>query len=343
MTEVEYAVRDALHAALAGEPDVTGTAYAVRRRARRRTQARLAIAAALVPLTATGAVAALALLPHRDQEPVRPVAGSVALRPPPPGERDCGPDDLTFRVTGGAAAFHAAGFDVVGRHVGPTPCRLTVLSVRVTPPEGAEDDFVTGDGAQDADVHPGDVLLLRGGTTNLCAAFDLRLSVGDGPAVTAGQVPGAACPTGYELDVRSVTLRLFAAVPAGDPRTLHADLRVPDRATAGADLAYQVVLTNPTDTPVPLSPCPSYALTMNGALTGGTLDCAALPARVDAYGSVTATLHLTVPPDARAKALFLHWAWAGLETRICPDDACGRPELVLDPAAGDQAVSSTIL
>ena len=65
---------------------------------------------------------------------------------------------------------------------------------------------------------------------------------------------------GWEMSRIGLPQRTTATTPprAGSVGALHVALSLPRSARAGAALRYLVTLTNPTDTPVRLDPCPSY-------------------------------------------------------------------------------------
>jgi hypothetical protein len=103
---------------------------------------------------------------------------------------------------------------------------------------------------------------------------------GSSDAVFVPGVPGA--PTDPVL------------TPPPDWAGLHATLSLP-ATTDGQTLAGQVVaLTNNTDSPIAISPCPNYALTITNAVGGGTeltvgtgaLPCGQEPSAIRAHGSV---------------------------------------------------------
>jgi hypothetical protein len=95
-------------------------------------------------------------------------------------------------------------------------------------------------------------------------------------------------------------------LPAPAWATLHASIRVNDTAAVQPD--FVVRLTNPTDQPVPMRPCFSYAVGLvvhgfdgsyDGGASDGYPDCTKMPPTLLPGGSID--LHVT-PPDLNPNA-----------------------------------------
>lgn len=92
---------------------------------------------------------------------------------------------------------------------------------------------------------------------------------------------------------------------------LEPTIEAPASVRAGDVLRYRVVLTNPTDTDVPLDACPNLLQALGSAVKRlWALNCAAA-GPVPAQGSETFAMELAVPGDAPVGGLRLVWSLAG--------------------------------
>lgn len=87
---------------------------------------------------------------------------------------------------------------------------------------------------------------------------------------------------------------------------LVATLDVPQTVPAGQAIEYTVTLSNPTDSDIPLEPCPSYrqAAGEGGFVNHvyGVLNCEEAPAEVPAQGTIVFQMRLSLPEAFTAGA-----------------------------------------
>jgi hypothetical protein len=105
------------------------------------------------------------------------------------------------------------------------------------------------------------------------------------------------------------------SVPPRYYQALHASITAPARAKFGSTIEYVVTLTNPTDRPVTLDPCPVYVEGIWTSVETHPLNCA--PGSIPAGGSVEFGMRIQVPgqgpnfPDPDGVA---HLSWAIAES-----------------------------
>lgn len=92
-----------------------------------------------------------------------------------------------------------------------------------------------------------------------------------------------------------------------------ATIDAPETVPVGGQIIYTVTLSNPTELPVSLDPCPSYRQAAGEGGTGaeeyGLLNCADAPPSIAANGAVTFEMRIDVPIEFDADARgTLHWA-----------------------------------
>lgn len=144
----------------------------------------------------------------------------------------------------------------------------------------------------------------------------LRLRFSDGESTNTPLPAGLACTDGNSASV-GVTHQRSAA--GGSLGSLVQAISAPTSVPAGQTLSFRVTLTNSTDSAVPLSPCPSFAVALEDVLSlpdpkavssSGQLNCAASPASVAAHASITYDMQLdtaATPTGPRR----LVWTWLG--------------------------------
>ena len=96
----------------------------------------------------------------------------------------------------------------------------------------------------------------------------------------------------------------------GSPASLTAHSTIPAEVHAGADLRYTVTLTNPTATPVSLTPCPVYSESLIGNKTAlrmsYQLNCAVV-SRIDPGTATTFAMELSVPLSFPSSGAKMFW------------------------------------
>jgi hypothetical protein len=160
-----------------------------------------------------------------------------------------------------------------------------------------------------ANLQPGQSGQVAITTTYLCAAgqagqtdtytsVEIGIGGGDDQAKLSGSLHplNAICAVGVSDFGVPDTASDVVSSPLD---VLTANAAMPDPVTAGTTTTYHVTLRNPTETAVPLSPCPSYAefMVQDGARPVTAryyLNCQAAP-EVPAGGSVTFDIRIATP------------------------------------------------
>lgn len=138
---------------------------------------------------------------------------------------------------------------------------------------------------------------------------DIRVQISDAGVDYANvMLPEPTCPLkGIAGDILDSTLWTpYFPEPAEDTnvfegRGLVATLDVPDTVPADQDIEYTVTLSNPTDSDIPLEPCPRYRQAAGeGAFVSeshGELNCEAAPPAVPAQGEIVFQMRLRLPEE----------------------------------------------
>ncbi len=101
--------------------------------------------------------------------------------------------------------------------------------------------------------------------------------------------------------------------PRSPQAALTASLETPGTGEAGAVFVYVVDLTNPTDRPISLSPCPAYlqsAAAPASVKDLEALNCAPVGA-IAAHGTVRFEMHLRLPDGTPGGTIDIFWSLAG--------------------------------
>jgi hypothetical protein len=97
------------------------------------------------------------------------------------------------------------------------------------------------------------------------------------------------------------------------PRDATANMPPGQQTNAGSTLTYIVVLTNPTDGPISLTPCPGYiqsARTSTPVKDLYALNCAPVAA-IDAHKTVRFEMRMAIPGDTPTGSLTIFWSLIG--------------------------------
>ena len=262
--------------------------------------------------------------------------------PVPPGTPTCLPGELNA-----SAGWQGGGGQMIGwlrlTNMGAQPCvlhgapRLVELhdgkgTVKPIAYEGKPSD-----GSSDPGVAAGPVLLAPGGAagaflwwSNWCGATapavtSLAVTLPSGGApIVAGQlsigrglegVPRCDAPSAASAFTAYAFMPVVPQKPEPSPQPASVVLSVPSSVAAGADLVYDVALTNLGTQAAPLDPCPTYS---ENLVVGGValklptvalllLNCAVIGPSLAPGSSVTLEMHLPVPANAVPGPAVLHW------------------------------------
>ena len=260
----------------------------------------------------------------------------------PPGTPTCVPGDLTA-----SAGWQGGGGLMLGSltvtNAGTHPCVLEGSPRRVELRSGkttVEPITYRGDptdGSSDPSVIAGPVLLEPGGAagaflqwSNWCGAAtpavtSLIVTIPSGgapidagptsPGPGIGGVPRCDVPSGASTFTAYAFTPVAPEQPSSAPQPASAVLSVPPSATAGADLVYDVTLTNLGTQAAPLDPCPTYS---ENLVVGGValklptvafllLNCAAIGPALEPGAGVTLEMRLPIPANAAPGPAILHW------------------------------------
>jgi len=171
----------------------------------------------------------------------------------------------------------------------------------------------------------GDAVLLVGtpGTCDAAAgdrrevAHRLELAPAGGgtlvvPGVQVDTLCGPARVVYLDADVDEARQVARATPEAAARRALTARLQAPATAVRGQPLHYVVTLTNHADTPIDLSPCPSYAQSLH--VEGRSVDsryrlnCAAAGGRIAPHASLSFDMQAAVPAELAGANVKLSWS-----------------------------------
>lgn len=257
-----------------------------------------------------------------------PVPGPPPPPPRPVDARPCAAQDVAARVDGpNGAGGHSVRY-LRFRNISSSTCVLKGYP-RVTASEPGLLDVIGTDGSffsygDTANLLPGQDAQLGVETDTYCAArpgggqpgplyHHLQIEPPGGGRVALDQLDGFDPKCGLHL-----TKFFVPESPQPEPRTaantLRAAFETPDSVAAGAPLIYVVDLTNPTDRPITLSPCPAY---LQSARTVPTptkdieaLNCTAVGA-IAAHDTIRFEMHLSIPRDTPAGPLKILWELTG--------------------------------
>jgi hypothetical protein len=244
-------------------------------------------------------------VPWLDQGPVDYPVATLDARTP---TTTCGAVDLVLSPLVPNGAGGVLEYDVEVRNAGQARCTLSgIPPLRYTDAAGATRTAQVRQLPQNfpdpnvapATIDPGETAALEIDTVGSCLTGqpairlgDARLALPGGGELKLGVTLDATCGvsmSGWSRPAQHGTL----ANPALE--TLTVALEVPATVRIGQTLRYVVVLSNPSDTPVTMSPCPNYLQTIAGVKTGGyfQLNCA-VPA-IPAHGAVRYEMRTPIP------------------------------------------------
>lgn len=238
---------------------------------------------------------------------------------PQPTTAPCSTGELSATLSimeGGAATGHASQIVFV-HNVGSTRCTLQPGTVRllatdvtagrpVTITAGARTFFdppdaerpPTLDPRQSARLHIATSMGCNGGSgahtyrLDALETFGRRYPLNGGATSVQSSCPIEVGPWFRQLPGYAVPDPERAA--PGPFAALRAVIHAPDRAKATDSVAYTVVLGNPTDTAVQLSPCPVYVQAIDLQVDRYVMHCAVLAIPPHAAVAFSMVLHLPI-------------------------------------------------
>jgi hypothetical protein len=250
--------------------------------------------------------------------------------PPPPRPADarpCSADDVTARFDPGNGAGGHEIIDVQFRNISDSTCVLTGYP-QVTATEPGQPDIAGTDGSffptdGPANMAPGGYTLLGLETDTNCAA---RPGGGSGRplyhhvdiVLPGGDTISLDHPDGFDITCGLHLTQFSVPRPEQpEPRTpvdgLTATLETPPTVEPGGVLIYVVDLTNPTDQPIALSPCPAYIQwtpSPTPVKDIEALNCAPVRA-IAGHGTVRFQMHMPIPADTPVGTLMIFWTLTG--------------------------------
>lgn len=257
--------------------------------------------------------------------------GPVPTPPPPPPRptdaRPCGSDDVHASMGRGDGAGGHILFQVAFHNVSSSKCVLSGYPSVVASETGQPD--VTGqDGSffaagTTANMPPGDNTFLGletdtywadrpGGGGGRAPYHHLVIGLPGGGTVVLDAAEGLDVTCGLHL-TRFYVPEPEQPEPPSPLRSLTAAIEAPDNVTAGSTLGYVVDLTNRSNQPVPLEPCPAYlqaAPLPTPVKDIEALNCAAAGS-LPAHGTVRFEMRMPIPADAPAGEVKIFWELIG--------------------------------
>lgn len=166
----------------------------------------------------------------------------------------------------------------------------------------------------EADQRVNVTLILSGASCVHFQSETVNISIRDTLGIIATvELPEPNCPAdGIAGDILDATLwtPLFPETPDSEPRNplegsdVTAEIDVSETVPVGREVTYTVTLSNPSDAPVPLTPCPQYhqVLGEGGTVEGryGILNCDDAAAAIPARGTMTFEMRIDLPEQATA-------------------------------------------
>jgi hypothetical protein len=285
---------------------------------------------------------------HAPTEPAPPPTPT----PPPPRPTDarpCTADDVAARFDLSNGAGGHVVIDVRFRNVSESTCVLKGYpQVTATEPGlpgvvGTDGSFFPSDGT--ANIATGEAAFLGLETDTYCAARPG--GGGGGPLYHHVEIvlPGGGTvaldrPDGFDVTCGLHLTNFFVPQPEQpEPRSplgeLTASLETPATVDAGDTLIYVVDLTNPTDQPVALSPCPAYIQSAPSPTPFKdieALNCTTVGS-IAAHDTVRFEMHMQIPGDTPAETLRISWSLLG-------PDASAHASALINVAAASTAAHS---
>jgi hypothetical protein len=247
------------------------------------------------------------------------------------GARPCASNDLQV-VAGPTGAYRGnATQEIRLTNIGAEACHLVGFPNTQVLPAGEAPQTV---GAHEqnpqlanerVDLAPGEEVVMLIGTPGACDAaagpqrkVNKRVQLalpGGGLKVLEGVHIDTLCGRASVLKFHPVHNEAAAnarAAKAGPSLSqLNGSLSAPAEQVRGSTLHYTVTLTNPTATPIPLSPCPAYTQSIyaEGKIASSTLrlNCGAVGAQIAPNSAVSFDMQAQVPADLPAGGAKLSW------------------------------------
>jgi hypothetical protein len=323
--------------ALPAWPDATDRVHRGVRRRRRQRAVAIAFAVVLVlgvpvAVTAYATRSASVTLPGGSPSPTSTGSSDESAVPwvdapatytpgstaPAPTARPCTAADLS--TTAGVAGQHLGisqedAANVMVKNISGSRCTLSGTPVLVTTAGGGYQRVPAGNGSfpvgavvtpasinpqQDAYVQLAKTLACNGGTGPTQIARQLALTVGGAhipiPGLRlSGTCPGVFVSPWFTWEPQPVSA--FAA--------LSGSIDVGPTAVRGQPLRYVVELTNTSDIPVPLDPCPVYFESIAKDFHTYRLNCA--PGSIGPRQTVRFSMVLDLPADLPVGAAVVTW------------------------------------
>lgn len=329
MSDMEREVREMLQSKSNRAPTMEEPPRPVLRRARARKATNSIGLAAIVAVLATGAFVGVRSLGTTTTIVPDVPAGGVpwkAIPADPPGTQICTAADLEFSVDAGADSalrFRPKRSDI--------SCSLTSLDVVMMDANGKQlNAFV-----RKAPTFAGLVVensraltLARFAWMNGCAPTTgpIRFLADIGRqggyelsalATNAGESPCTGSRSNTGLTINAVgSISLFEGAPMSE---LEAEISgTPKLIRRGEVIRYVVTLTNPTDRPIALDPCPRTGQTFTAGVqtrdvSVNRLNCAAAPEVIPPRHSLPFQMEVKIPADAAGEVI-LRWAMNDRDT-----------------------------
>ncbi len=345
MTGVEKRLTELLHSA---PPASEGVAFeGVARRVRHRrtvrwsvagsaaTVAAVAVAVSLIGASGGGQSSRLATGPSVDltgavpwiDAPAQPYRPPTVSPPAPPATdaRPCTADDVAASFAGRDGAGGHLIIDVRFRNTSQSTCVLNGYP-HVTATEPGLPDVTGTNGsffpsAGTANMTPGQDTFLGLETDTYCTARPG--GGGGGPPYHHIDIvlPGGGTVSldrhadGFDVTCGLHLTKFFVPQPeqpqAHDPLSdLQASLETPPSVSAGSTLIYVADLSNPTDQPISLDPCPGYIEAASAPTPVKeiyALNCAPVGA-IAATRTIRFEMRMHIPANTPAGPLTIHWA-----------------------------------
>jgi hypothetical protein len=250
-------------------------------------------------------------------EPIQKTAVTVAQHP-------CADTDLQIVVGQQGARRGYATQEVQMTNRGADACYLSgAPGIQLLPANAAPKALAVHPNAsphvqERTDLAPGDTAVVLIGTPGSCEAavgperkVNKRLKIvppGGGERALEGVHVDTLCG---DASILHMHVAQHEAAPTSPLAQLIGTLSLADGVTAGGVSHYTVTLTNPTNSAIPLSPCPSYtqSVSAGGASSSATLqlNCAASGNQIAANSSVTYDMQLNVPANLKGGNAKLSW------------------------------------
>jgi hypothetical protein len=264
------------------------------------------------------AVELTGVVPWIDAPTVTPAPSDSSPPPRAADARPCLAADLTAQLAAGGAAAGTETTLVQFRNISDSMCVLKGFPVVTATEPGLPDVAAAHDlfpGTSTANMAPGQDTRLALEWTVMCPAGRGGGGSGGAPyhtlrvALPGGGTVEVSDDTGWDLTCGLWTGPFY--VPEPEPPNPYAPLRAsleqPSSVAAGSTLIYVVKLTNTSDEPIALTPCPAY---IQLAGTSGqdveTLNCDPVGA-IDAHQSVRFEMQLAIPANAPQGPAKLAW------------------------------------